>query len=115
VRVEISDAARDATLPLFGLQTLVENAVRHGMEPKLGDTLITIDAAVSGGALAVRVRDDGTGAGEARHQSGSGTGLARLRERLRVLYGVGARLEAGPGAAGGFSATLVVPQEPHST
>ena len=115
VRARISEATRDATLPSFGLQTLVENAVRHGMEPKLGETLITIDAEVGGGVLTVSVRDDGHGADASRDLRGSGTGLARLRERLVALYGGAARLDAGPGKAGGFSATLVIPQEPVST
>lgn len=109
VEVDIGEATREASLPSFALQTLVENAVRHGVEPKLGVTRITIAAAVRDGTLTVQVRDDGAGTGAAA--APVGTGLARLRERLAALYGAGARLEAAPDPAAGFGATLVVPQE----
>jgi hypothetical protein len=113
VEVDIGEVAREASLPSFALQTLVENAVRHGVEPKLGETRITIAAAVRDGALRVQVRDDGAGVGAAH--APVGTGLARLRERLAALYGAGARLEAAPDPVAGFGATLMVPQDEPAT
>ena len=108
VRVNVAESARSATVPSFAVQTLVENAVRHGAAPRVEPTDISVDAGGSGGVLVVTVRDTGGGASPATN--GSGTGLKRLRERLGVLYGGTARLDAGP-AAGGFVATLTIPQE----
>lgn len=112
VRATISGPARDATLPSFALQTLVENAVRHGVEPKVGDTLITVDATLRDGRLTVEVRDDGAGM-DGGPRPGGGTGLARLRERLAGIYGAEGRLEARPDPVAGFRATVVVPQDIH--
>jgi len=108
VSVNVAENARGATVPSFAVQTLVENAVRHAAAPRVEPTDIHVDASVSGGALVVTVRDTGGGAPPATN--GSGTGLKRLRERLAVLYGGAARLDAGP-TAGGFAATLTIPQE----
>jgi len=108
VAVNAPEGVRSATVPSFAVQTLVENAVRHGAAPRVEPTDIAVEAIVSNGTLVVTVRDSGGGA--APSTNGSGTGLKRLRERLAVLYGGAARLEAGP-AAGGFLATLSIPQE----
>jgi sensor histidine kinase YesM len=110
VRSQLSAGSGDAMLPSFAVQTLVENAVRHGVEPRVEPTDISIEAQVTGGALTVTVRDTGGGASDSAVASSTGTGLARLRERLAVLYGGAARLEISTGATSGFTATLVVPQ-----
>nr|WP_283256036.1 histidine kinase [Dyella humicola] len=94
-----------ATLPSFALQTLVENAVRHGAAPKLGTTRLNIEARIEQGRLCLVVGDDGVGAEPSAVNQGGGTGLHRLRERLTVLYGSNARLaiQASPT---GVTATL---------
>ncbi len=56
------------------------------------------------------VRDNGAGASASQLGASPGTGLARLRERLLVLYAGGARLDITTGASRGFTATLVIPQ-----
>ena len=108
VRIEMDDAARDALLPSFALQTLVENAVRHGAAPRVEPTEVVVSARLAGGELTLRVRDNGAGA--SADQLARGTGLARLRERLAALYGKTARLDLETSPAGGFTASLVVPQ-----
>jgi hypothetical protein len=110
VRTEWSENALACTLPSFTLQTLVENAVRHGASPRVAPTRVTIEARASGGALHLIVSDDGEGTTAEALASTDGTGLARLRERLGALYGSRARLDVTTRPGAGFSATLTIPQ-----
>lgn len=110
VSFDIADTAREALIPSFALQTLVENAVRHGVEPKIDPTDLFITGSVDGGTLHVAVRDTGSGATAQGVQGSVGTGLRRLRERLAALHGSQARLDVAAEAAGGFSASLAIPQ-----
>lgn len=110
VRVDIDEPARASLLPSFALQTLVENAVRHGAAPRIEPTRVTISAALVDAALSIRVVDDGAGAQIGAIEHSAGTGLRRLRERLRWLYGDRARLDVISAAGGGFVAELSVPQ-----
>lgn len=112
VEVALPEGTAGATVPCFALLTLVENAVRHGAEPKLEPTTISVGGQVADGALRLTVRDDGVGSDIDRLTRGEGTGLRRLRERLAALYGDGARLDFAAPPDGGVTATLVVPQRP---
>lgn len=113
VEASLPDDALDLSVPSFALQTLVENAVRHGAAPKVGATLLRIRAEASATGLTVLVGDNGVGADPAAFSTaggqGGGTGLRRLRERLECLYGGGAVLDVQ--AAGGVTATLRLPAE----
>jgi LytS/YehU family sensor histidine kinase len=106
VHIRVSDEARDATLPSFALQTLIENSVRHGAAPKVEPTDITIEGSVRNKSLSVIVSDTGAGYAEPT----GGTGLKRLRDRLQALYGEAARLDIS-GNEEGTRVTLVIPQE----
>jgi signal transduction histidine kinase len=110
VHVEIPPAAQGALVPSFALQSLVENAVRHGAAPRVEPTDLTVTAAAIDGRLTLRVADSGAGATPAQVEGG-GTGLRRLRERLDALYGSRGRLEVVTAPGAGFTATLVLPQE----
>ena len=109
LEARIEPAAEPCLVPSFALQTLVENAVRHGAAPRVEPTRVSIMARVDGDALRVDVRDDGAGADP--DASTGGTGLARLRERLTWLYRGRARLELSGRPGAGFCATLVVPRD----
>jgi hypothetical protein len=108
VEEAVSDEALDAEVPVFAVQTLIENAVRHGAAPSVEPTTVSIIAEASNGRLTITVRDNGAGASANAPQS-TGTGLRRLRERLAAIYGGRARLEAQPLASGGFVASHTLP------
>ena len=109
VAVDVGDVARAALVPVFAIQTLVENAVRHGASPRVEPTDVSISATVTGERLTFVVRDTGNGATAADLEATTGTGLKRLRDRLAVLYGTEARLDLATSAGRGFSATLTIP------
>jgi hypothetical protein len=108
VTATLPDAALGMRLPSFALQTLVENAVRHGAAPKIGKTHLRIRASASRQHLSLVVSDDGAGAEPAAVQPGRGTGLRRLRERLACLYGSNAELDVDASHPG-VTATLKLP------
>jgi signal transduction histidine kinase len=93
--------------------TLVENAVKHGIEPKVGAGHITITASQHGPQLELEVRDTGVGLAQASMASataGQGVGLANLRDRLASVYGDRARLQITTGPDGsGVVARLQMP------
>ncbi len=91
VVIDVPEGLRSAEFPPMLLQSLVENAIRHGLEPKAEGGEICIRATVEDGALRVQVRDTGvgpsaaTGASRAPGETG-GVGLRNARERLALLY-----------------------------
>jgi Histidine kinase len=108
IRSDFAHGVLDDRVPAFALQTLVENAVRHGAARRVAATEIAVAASASASELTLSVRntDDGAPATAAT----AGTGLARLRERLGVLYGGAARLESGPTEDSAYEAVLTVPR-----
>jgi len=111
IDARIEGPARDASLPSFALQTLVENAVRHGAGPRVEPTHVAIRASLAGGELAVTVQDDGAGASDVDMEGAKGSGLRRLRERMRSLHRGRARLEIARVVPGGFTVSIFVPQD----
>lgn len=105
-------ASRASSFPSFLLLSLVENAVKHGVEPKLGTGTVTLSAEREDGALRVRVDDDGLGL---RTGTGGGLGLTNLRAQLRTLYGERASFRIESGADGGTRAELRIPMEDAAT
>jgi two-component sensor histidine kinase len=87
--------------------TLVENAIKHGLEPSERGGRIDVRARRSGSALEVSVSDDGVGL-SAQPTQGSGVGLANVRRQLVGRYGNAGRLRLQP-LSPGFSATVVIP------
>jgi signal transduction histidine kinase len=112
VEVDVEPAAREALVPAFVLQPLVENAVRHGIARTPEPGRITIGARLVGPDLAIEITDTGPGiASEPR--AGPGVGLRNTRARLAQLYGSAAALRLERGAAGGTIATLSLPARAH--
>ena len=94
--------------PAMMLQTLVENAIKHGLEPRTEGGTVWILAKQSDGKLAVTVADDGQGLGTSTSQ-GTGIGLRNVRERLRLAYGPEASLSVVANFPTGVAATISVP------
>lgn len=112
ITFDVDAAALHVPVPAFTLQTLVENAVRHGAAPQVDTTHIAITARCTGDALVLTVTDTGVGMPGGTSALGTGTGLHRLRARLEALFGDRARLELTSGAGPGFRACVVVPISP---
>jgi signal transduction histidine kinase len=110
-RCALPDALRAARLPTMLLQPLVENAVVHGLEPKVDGGTVTIEAVQRGELLEISVRDTGLGQEQASPRHGGGVGLATTRERLQVLYGERAGVDLLPCAPQGTLARLTLPLE----
>ncbi len=93
--IEASAQARAAQLPTLLLQPLVENAIHHGLEPKIEGGHVRIVAEVRSGSLHIHVDDDGLGLDAPRRALRAGTGMAvaNLRARLHTRYGAAATLE----------------------
>ena len=108
--IDASDEALAATLPTLILQPLVENAIEHGLEPKIEGGRVCIRARVVDGRLEIRVEDDGLGLDSVRRSRKHGTGMAlsNIRERLHTRYGANAALTLTPQAVG-MQASLSLP------
>ena len=113
--VDVPEALRALPLPALMLQPLVENAIRHGLEPKVAGGCVTLTARLSAGTLTLIVSDDGLGLPAPHHGStrgpldGSGTALDNIRERLQQRFGDSASLRIEPALPHGVCATLTLP------
>ena len=105
--IDAPDAVRARPFPPLTLISLVENAVKHGLEPKPGPGTIAIRAAVTPDGLRVSVEDDGAGltVGETSH----GLGLANVRGQLRNRFGDEALLDIAARSGGGTQAVMTLP------
>jgi sensor histidine kinase YesM len=90
------------------IQGLVENAIKHGLEPKPEGGHLRVAARIEHGKLIVEVADTGMGFGRAG-TSGTGVGLANTRERLQLLYGNKASLTVAENQPSGTVVTITVP------
>jgi signal transduction histidine kinase len=106
--VRVSDGLLSAEFPPMMLQSLVENAIKHGLEPKPDGGTLTISAEIVHGKLAVTVADTGLGFGQAA-TAGTGIGLNNIRERLQLLYGNKASLAVAENPGGGTAVTITIP------
>ena len=110
-RIDVPDGLLSAEFPSMMIQSLVENAIKHGLEPKPEGGELAIKAEIVHGKLAVSVADTGLGFGKAA-TAGTGVGLANIRERLQLLYGPKASLTIAENPGGGTKETLAVPYKP---
>jgi signal transduction histidine kinase len=108
VDIDIAPAAREAWVPAFILQPLVENAIRHGIATVPERGRVRIGANARADRLVIEIADTGPGIAETAAHSG-GVGLRNTRARLAQLYGSSAGLGLERGATGGTLVTLWLP------
>ena len=108
VEVQVPNELHGVHMPAMALQTLVENAIKHGLEPKPGGGTIWILARAFDDHVTVTVADDGLGFGQGT--SGTGIGLKNLRERLRLTCGEQAGVAIVANFPSGVAATMTLPQ-----
>ncbi len=98
------------------LQPLVENSIKHGLEPRIAGGVITLRSRLEHGKLVIEVEDDGVGIAPGRAHSsgvlqGTGIGMKNVRERLEVLYGDAAIFEVMSRPGRGTKVTLAFPAQ----
>jgi two-component system LytT family sensor kinase len=112
IQIEVSEAAEAATVPSLILQPLVENALKHGLAPKLGANKLIIRGSLTQGYLCLSVEDNGVGLKPVDSENGApstGLGLRNVEERLRTIYGSKGTLVLQNMAPGGSRATIQFP------
>jgi len=114
--IDVPDGLLSAEFPPMMIQTLVENSIKHGLEPKAEGGNLSVKAEIRHGHLCVTVADTGLGfetaAKGATH--GTGVGLSNIRERLALLYGARASLTIANNPVGGTIVTITVPYTTHT-
>jgi two-component system LytT family sensor kinase len=118
VQQEIDPDTLDVMVPSMLLQPLVENSIKHGLEPRISGGVVTLRSRLLAGKLVVEVEDDGVGitrqangngASGAIPREGAGIGMRNVRERLEVLYGANARFEVESRPGRGTRVRLEMP------
>lgn len=112
VQKELEPASLDVMVPSMMLQPLVENAIKHGVAPRIDGGSIYLRSRVASGRVVIEVEDDGVGFTDSAPSAGTGIGMANVTERLQVLYGDAAHIETDstPGKGTLIRVTLPIPQ-----
>jgi LytS/YehU family sensor histidine kinase len=105
-RIDVPAELAAYSLPPMLLQPVVENAIRHGLEPKVEGGEVVLTARRDGPQLRIEVADSGLGFAPTTR---GGLGLSNLRDRLRLLYGDRAALSVGENRPCGTRVAIVLP------
>ncbi len=114
---EIAPDTLQVVVPSMLLQPLIENSIKHGLEPRIDGGTVTLRSRItSDGRLRIEVEDDGVGiipgrsASDSAQRSGNGIGINNVRERIKVLYGEAAEvfIESRPGRGTKVAVTMPV-------
>jgi two-component sensor histidine kinase len=104
--VDVPADLHAVTLPPMLLQPVVENSIKHGLEPKVEGGTVSVRAHRNGGGVAVEISDTGIGFAQTTH---GGVGLTNVRDRLRLVYGERASLVVADAVHGGAIVTVTIP------
>ena len=112
IEKQIDPASLDVVVPSMLLQPIVENSIKHGLEPKVGRGRIVIKSVRHDGHAIIDVIDDGVGvsARDASQVKGNGIGLRNVNERLRVIYGANYQLQLDSVPGEGTCARVIIPE-----
>ena len=115
---EIAENTLPVVVPSMVLQPLIENSIKHGLEPRIGGGTVTLRSRIVDGMLVLEVEDDGVGmepggpvtsAVSGVVREGSGIGMRNVKERMQVLYGDAAQVELVSRPGRGTRVRLMMP------
>jgi two-component system, LytTR family, sensor kinase len=114
VEKEIDPATLEVLVPSILLQPLIENSIKHGLEPRIHGGTVTVRSRIAGDKMHIEIADDGIGIGtrpvsELRRSSGAGIGIKNVQERLEVLYGDRAHFEVVSNPGRGTLVSIEIP------
>ena len=113
VEKEIDPRTLGVLVPSILLQPLIENSIKHGLEPRLKGGTVTLRSRLSGDRVLIEVADDGVGMGNkpasALRRTGAGIGMKNVQERLEVLYGNQARFSVVSNPGRGTLVSIEIP------
>ncbi len=107
--IDVAPGLEVLAVPPMLLQPIVENAIKHGLEPKIAGGRVDITARRNGGALELTVADTGLGVSAMRDERSTGLGLPNLRARLTALYDTAAALVVADNEPSGTRVTISIP------
>jgi len=113
VEKEIDPRTLEVLVPSILLQPLIENSIKHGLEPRINGGTVTLRSRLHGDRVTIEVADDGVGMGNkpasALKRAGAGIGMKNVQERLEVLYGNQARFEVVSNPGRGTLVSIEIP------
>jgi two-component system LytT family sensor kinase len=113
VEKEIDPRTLEILVPSILLQPLIENSIKHGLEPRINGGTVTLRSRLQGDRAIIEVADDGVGVGNksptALPRTGAGIGIKNVRERLEVLYGNQARFTMVSNPGRGTLVSIEIP------
>jgi LytS/YehU family sensor histidine kinase len=110
VSLSLAPELTDARVPVLVVQPLVENALKHGLAPRVRRGTLSVAARVDSGRTRIDVEDDGVGLPDGwTLRTSRGTGLRNLSQRLAAEFGAAAELNVEPRTGGGVRATVMLP------
>jgi two-component system, LytTR family, sensor kinase len=119
VEKEIDPRTLDVLVPSILLQPLIENSIKHGLEPRINGGTVTLRSRLQGNRAIIEVADDGVGVGarpaSALPRTGAGIGMKNVRERLEVLYGNQARFTVVSNPGRGTLVSIEIPAQVSDT
>ncbi|HEY1577741.1 MAG TPA: histidine kinase [Terracidiphilus sp.] len=115
VEKQIDPATLDILVPSILLQPLIENSIKHGLEPRLHGGTVTLRSKLQGERVLIEVADDGVGMGDRPHtgirRDGAGIGMKNVQERLEVLYGQQATFKVVSNPGRGTLVSIEIPTD----